>query len=120
MRDLLEGKLWYKVLTSAPEGAQATPKASLEMLARLLPHGSGYDGNWGVEFTRRGLSLTTEWHSMNENGFYDGWYPVTITLHRDGKGCLDLKNVRVNQGGSRYGLAEMIAEDIVMVLEKVN
>ena len=38
------------------------------------------------------------------------WLPVTITLHRTKDGGLEVMRVRVNRGGNRFGLAEMIAE----------
>jgi hypothetical protein len=120
MRDLLPN-LWYHVRTDAPEGAQATSAASLETLAELLPHGSGYDSDWYVSLTRRGITLTTEWHSMTEHGYYSGYWPVYVTLRRSKTdGSLSLGSVRVNQSGERYGLADMIADDMAELCRQLN
>ena len=120
MRELLPG-LWYHVRTDAPEGAQATSAASLEALADALPHGSGYDADWYVTLTRDGITLNTEWHSMTEHGYYSGYWPVRVTLKRSKlDGTLSLGTVRVNQRGERYGLADMIADDMAEVCRKVN
>lgn len=120
MRELLPG-LWYHVRTDAPEGAQATSSASLEALADALPHGSGYDSDWYVSLTRDGITLTTEWHSMTEHGYYSGYWPVRVTLKRSKVDArLSVGSVRVNQRGERWGLAEMIGDDMHEVCRKVN
>lgn len=96
-RNLLPGT-YYRVTTDAPEGAQATSYTSLEDFARMLPHGSGLDGSFFVSIRPRGkgLSIKTEWHVMNGDRYYVGWYPVRITLERDSTGRLSVASVRIN------------------------
>lgn len=54
----------------------------------LLPSGSGIDGGTGFVFgasNGKRLVLSTQYHHMNANGFYDGWTKhivyVTPTFH---------------------------------------
>lgn len=115
MRDLLSS--FYKVRTDAPEGTQATPRTSLEELAAKLPHGSGLDGNWWITIRRDGgLTLRTDYHAMNDNGYYVGWFPVVVVLNRkqDDHG-LELKSVRVNERKTN-GAGDWIADCVIDVI----
>jgi hypothetical protein len=41
-----------------------------------LPHGSGFDSGCALQLdasTEDKLTITTSFHHMNENGYYDGW-----------------------------------------------
>ena len=123
MRDLLNNRLHYHVTTDAPEGMQATTAASLEQLAEALPHGSGLDASWHVAIRPRGrgFTLTTEYHVMNNGGYYDGWRAVRITLNRSRvDGRLSLGTVRVNESGSGWGLGDMLADMLADVCRAVN
>ena len=56
---------------------------SLQELADELPHGSGIDCLWTVDrFINGTVHFHNEYHAMNENGMYDGWYDFKVTLFR--------------------------------------
>ena len=49
----------------------------------LLPHGSGLDGQWDIDYARSRedhIVLTMSYHAMDENGFYDGWIDFSLTI----------------------------------------
>jgi hypothetical protein len=85
----------------------------------MLPHGSGLDGDWFVSVRRggKGITLTTEWHSMNENGYYCGWFPVRIVLGREND-KLFVRSVRINERYC-YGAGDMLADELSEVCKKV-
>lgn len=120
MRDLLSS--FYHVRTDAPEGMQATTCTSLEEFAKLLPHGSGFDGDWfiSVRPKGKGFRLSTDWHAMNDVGYYVGWFPVTVILEREkGTGRLSVGAVRVNARGTNDA-GDYIAESIQFACEEAN
>ena len=46
-----------------------------------LPSGSGFDTTWNVvDYDGKVVELRTEFHRMNEHGFYDGWIPVHLSV----------------------------------------
>lgn len=54
-----------------------------EKLLGELPHGSGLDGTWGIDYAKshaERLVLTMQYHAMDENGFYDGWIDFSLTI----------------------------------------
>jgi hypothetical protein len=62
-------------------------QVSLLELAEELPHGSGIDCQWSVVFPvnplfRGNFYFHNEYHAMNENGMYDGYYSFKVTLFR--------------------------------------
>jgi len=49
-----------------------------------LPHGSGLDGTWSLDEQKTSdnrLVLNMEYHAMDENGFYDGYIPFSVTVN---------------------------------------
>ena len=57
-----------------------------EIAAAYLPHGSGIDGQTTVDIEKSGRSriiLYSEYHAMNEVGFYDGWIDFKVTVKPD-------------------------------------
>lgn len=55
----------------------------ITQLENRLPHGSGLDGR--VEVLRettsfRQIVIATEFHHMNEHGYYDGWTQHTVRV----------------------------------------
>jgi len=54
--------------------------------SQFLPHGAGFDTGTKVDLeksTKNKLVLYTEFHHMDEWGFYDGWTSHTITIRPD-------------------------------------
>lgn len=73
---------WYHVRCSYAEGHKPAV-VDLAELANILPHGSGIDGDWYISVQRNGdLTVTGEYHAMNEHGYYCGWRTFRFTLRR--------------------------------------
>ena len=48
-----------------------------------LPHGSGIDGDTRIDLERSNgnkIIITSQYHAMDDNGYYDGWIDFTITV----------------------------------------
>ncbi len=48
-----------------------------------LPHGSGLNSQWDLDFVRSNdsrLIFYTSYHCMDENGMYDGWVDFTLKI----------------------------------------
>jgi hypothetical protein len=48
-----------------------------------LPHGSGIDGKTELDFEKSNnnkLVINSEFHHMDENGYYDGWINFSLTI----------------------------------------
>lgn len=53
---------------------------------QFLPSGSGFDSGTKIDIensSRNKIILSTSFHAMDENGFYDGWYDFKITIKPD-------------------------------------
>lgn len=62
---------------------------ALDVIEGLLPKGSGIDAGTTIDrnkTTANKIVLTTSYHHMDENGYYDGWtdHEVIITPSFDG------------------------------------
>lgn len=51
-----------------------------EQFVVLLPHGSGIDCKWIIDYTKKGVNLQNSYHVMNENGYYTGYIDFTVKL----------------------------------------
>lgn len=51
-----------------------------DILATILPHGSGIDSTWHIEILPNRIDCHNSFHCMNENGFYCGWIDFTLSL----------------------------------------
>lgn len=78
---------------------------SEEKLIDLLPHGSGIDCNWEVTKHKNGnVTCKNSFHSMDENGMYDGFMPFTVRIFR-------AKKTRLNKlSGPCEGKWQIIAK----------
>lgn len=55
----------------------------IRLLAKLLPHGSGFDHVSIINLDKSHgckIVIETSFHHMNNNGYYDGWTEHTITV----------------------------------------
>lgn len=82
-----------------------------------LPSGSGFD--CGTKFdadksTNRVLTFTTEFHHMNEGGYYDGWTSHVVRAHAGFDG-FDL----TVSGPDRNGIKDYIAETFHVALSQL-
>lgn len=92
-------------------------KARLETIVReFLPRGSGLDAGCYVHVlnsTDSKLVICTEFHHMNENGYYDGW-----TKHRViAKASLAFGLVVEVTNGARNDIGDYLAETFRAALE---
>jgi len=55
----------------------------LNELINYLPHGSGLDSDWNIDFNKshgNKLVFYMGYHAMDENGYYDGWIDFTLIV----------------------------------------
>lgn len=110
MRDLLGGKLWYKV--QLDENNEDKAIVDLDALADLLPHGSGYDDDWYIDVAKCGSVLArSEFHRMDENGCYAGWVRVGIRFYRQAGS----PEIITRTYCGHPDLADMVADDLAAV-----
>jgi len=110
-------------------------------LRDLLPHGSGIDSEWVITEHKNGnFTCENSFHSMDENGYYDGYMPFTVRLFRHTqnmynplKGPLEGKiqvvhrkndvdfslSCNENKRRSFYGLKEYLNDTLYHALESV-
>lgn len=60
----------------------------LEDIVNLLPHGSGFDSDWQIDFDNenypQSIILSNGYHAMDGNGFYSGWLNFDIFIGKPG------------------------------------
>ena len=49
----------------------------------MLPHESGFDGTWLVSVKKETLILTITFSFMDNNGYYDAYRDITVTIKPD-------------------------------------
>lgn len=82
-------------------------KYTLELLEARLPSGSGFDsGSKVIEYRNGNLILSTEFHHMNECGYYDGWTTHKIIVKPD----LQFEIVLTVTGPNRNDIKDHIQE----------
>jgi len=64
-------------------------KVTLSFLEHNLPEGSGFDSKWNISEKQGIFTCKTEYHCLNERGFYDGFLPFVVII--DGKNPIDFK-----------------------------
>lgn len=110
--DIYKG--WYHVRFTGADIAETTAQD----IADRLPHGSGIDTNWTVTVHRNGaLTARTEFHLMDENGYYSGWQPVSVKLRHDGTRWRVERVTAGRERGLTYGLADMLWETVDYAFE---
>lgn len=85
-------------------------QSRIEALAQHeLPRGSGVDSGCKVDLDRSTadrIVITTAFHHMDENGYYDGWTEHTITVKPSFIGRFSLKI----SGRDRNGIKEYLSD----------
>jgi hypothetical protein len=84
-------------------------------LLQYLPTGSGIDGMWSVRIEYKRTSkykvvptnvvCSNAYHVLNDNGFYAGWIPFTLSIpftKKDGVIVLDYDNFKLIAHGWKY------------------
>lgn len=78
------------------EPEEYVPGHPIREIIEALPHGSGIDSDWWIEFnSRKHLVCSNSYHCMDENGMYNGWadfylvidlkHPENFKLHFSGR-----------------------------------
>jgi len=55
----------------------------IQELLDMLPHGSGLDGEWSIDYDLSHLNklvINMSYHAMNDAGYYDGWIDFTLIV----------------------------------------
>lgn len=89
----------------------------LERYDSLLPHGSGFDNGSVVvkaESDDTKIVISTSFHHMDENGFYDGWSEHRVTVKPN---LLHGISITVS-GRDRNGIKDYIHETFDMALNE--
>ena len=55
-------------------------KITKEFLANNLPSGSGFDSEWHISEKDGIFTCKSEFHCLNESGFYDGFLPFIVVI----------------------------------------
>ena len=86
--------------------------------ANLLPSGGGFDNGTKIDreaTNARRISLTFDFHHMNENGFYDGWTSHKVTISPTFRGV----EVRVS-GSNKSEIRDYASEVFASLFTESN
>lgn len=131
------GKPVYQILAQKINAMQNCDKANNmewhekhrecieELIKDWFPHGSGIDGDHGeFDYSKcddKKLVFYSQYHFMDENGFYDGWYDFKVVVESS---LMFGFNVRIvigrrmrNHGVGEY-LGDMYHETFHAMLEE--
>ena len=67
---------------------------AIQEIIENLPHGSGIDGTTSLDFdatTENKIVIRSEYHTMNEHGYYGRWISFTLTIKPSLQFGIDLK-----------------------------
>lgn len=98
-----------------PEWAEEIPNA--------LPHGSGINADWYIEYKHGYIKCTNSFHCMNENGYYDGWQDFSVILKRDPKDNGIKLAIHFHNGhyrADRYMLGDYLGDTIAEMLSDLE
>lgn len=87
-----------------------------KLAAEYLPHGSGFDSGCRIDDSRTDgarITITADYHSMDEFGAYDGWYSYTATARASFVGLV----VTVRGPDRGIGLRDHVADCLAHALE---
>ena len=93
---------------------------TINNIIKSLPHGSGIDGVTKIDLdksTPDKIIIYSEYHCMNENGYYDGWVDFTITIKPSLQFGIDL-NITGNFGSKNQDLKDHLYETFDSDLRK--
>ena len=55
-------------------------KITKDFLTDNLPSGSGFDSNWNISEKDGIFTCKSEFHCLNDAGFYDGFLPFIVVI----------------------------------------
>jgi hypothetical protein len=64
-------------------------KVTKDFLENNLPEGSGFDSKWTISEKSGIYTCKSEYHCLNERGFYDGFLPFVVII--DSRNPIDFK-----------------------------
>ncbi len=71
------------ILSNNTEWVEKHEESLNNTVREYLPHGSGIDSGCQIDLDKSNdnrLVICSEYHAMNENGYYDGWYGFHVTV----------------------------------------
>jgi hypothetical protein len=74
---------WSNCVKSNNKEWEDKHEERISELINELPHGSGLDGEWSLDFEKsndKQLTFYMQYHCMNENGMYDGYVDFTLKV----------------------------------------
>ena len=95
----------------------------VEELGEVLPHGSGIDLDWQIEYRGDYIIAINSYHCMDENGMYDGWQDFSIVIEKDEYKGEYRNNIRLHfhnghYKADKYMLRYYLEDNIYYCLEK--
>lgn len=97
-----------------------------DFLIENLPHGSGIDYKWEIEFLKNGkIRCYNGYHHLNENGFYDAHLPFYITIFKNGESNIDFDLHFCGLSSHwyklvKYGLREYLKDTLYYSLSNIE
>lgn len=104
---------WYKV---AEFMFIQQAEDNISDLEKRLPYGSGFDNGSHVDLeksTGEKIIITTDFHHMDENGYYDGWTEHKIIVTASLQWGFKIKVT----GKDRNGIKDYIAEQFLYIIK---
>ena len=90
----------------------------IEKIRKILPHGSGINGDWKISVKKDVVVCKNEYDRMNEVGMYDGVFPFSVRYTKDDAKVkfhsLTSKEYRIANGEDLKGYLE----DMLCPLQK--
>ena len=83
----------------------------VEDLAEVLPHGSGIDADWTIEYRGDYIIARNSYHCMDEYGFYDGWQDFSIVIEKDEYKGKYQNNIRLHFHNGHYKADKYMLRD---------
>jgi hypothetical protein len=75
---------WENCLLTNNTEWQQRWEEEISSIINSLPHGSGIDGRTEFSYDRSRkdtkLIIDSEYHALNDNGYYDGWYNFRVVI----------------------------------------
>lgn len=63
---------------------------TIEQIKNVLPSGSGFDCDWHVEEKEDKIFCSTDYHKMNDVGFYVGYVHIDLVIPKENPTDFDL------------------------------
>jgi hypothetical protein len=74
---------WQNCVKSGNKEWEDKHEETIKGIIDSLPHGSGIDGTTSFDFDEsreEKLVINSSYHSMNDDGYYDGWTDIKLVI----------------------------------------